>query len=124
MPIRLINPDTNRHIEVKALLDTGADSCMLPKFIAEATGHDLKNRNAKCTNTKGISGIGLECWEHTFVIELISPDGNNTIWRSQPNLMSCVEHDNAPALLGTEQFLKNFKIRFNYIDRLIEIELP
>ncbi|MEX2590293.1 MAG: hypothetical protein WD334_08805, partial [Chitinophagales bacterium] len=56
----------------------------------------------------------------TFNIELISPDGENTVWNSQPQLISCVDHDSAPPLLGTVQFLRHFRIRFNYRDGFIE----
>ena len=41
LPVTLINPETNRRLNVMALIDTGADECALPAAFAPILGHNL-----------------------------------------------------------------------------------
>ncbi|CAN5278595.1 hypothetical protein BH10PSE19_BH10PSE19_22360 [soil metagenome] len=126
VPIRLTNPKTGLSVNVMALLDTGADACLLPKYIADGTGHDLKNSDAICNKTVGAGGQPINTWGHTFDIELLYSQNNSyqSVWKSKKTIIECVEHNNIPPLLGVQNFLKDLKITFNYPTNKIIIELP
>lgn len=124
VPIRVINPFTNQRIDVIGLLDTGADDNLFPEFIASNTGHNLKASGVISNINQGVGQSQVPTWKHTFIIELLSPDRTKIIWKSKQSLISCVDHNNAPPLLGCSGFLINMKITFNYTTKKIIIEIP
>lgn len=123
IPIRLTNPIERISTNAMALLDTGADDCVFPKFIADGTKHTLKGEGVESMITQGVGENKVEVWKHTFVIELISDDRKKIIWKSKQLLVNCLDHNNAPILLGSSNFLSNFKITFNYPTKKILIEV-
>ncbi len=124
VPIIIINPIDKEEIGMMALLDTGADACVFTKFVAENTKHNLKADGVISHITQGVGENTITTWKHTFKISLLSPDRKSKIWSGKQGLVSCLDHDNAPPLLGCLGFLEFFNIRFNYLTKKIIIELP
>lgn len=122
--INVTNPIDNVSMRLWALVDTGADGCVFPKFVAEQTKHNLKGDGVKSGIMQGAGENKIETWKHTFKIELLCPFKKDVIWHSKPNLIDCFDHDNAPALLGVNEFLINFRITLNYPTRKIILEIP
>lgn len=123
VPIRIINPLDNINILLYGLLDTGADECIFPKFICEATNHNLKGEGVISSDSQGVGQGSVTNWKHTFIIELLTPDKKTVFWRSKQNLIGCLDHDSAPPLLGFKNFMVNFRITFNYPTKRIIIQL-
>lgn len=123
VPIRVTNPFEKKSTVLYALLDTGADGCVLPKDIADITGHNLKGDGVVAEITQGVGDGKVSVWQHTFVIELLSPDRKSVVWKGKQTLIKCLDHNNAPPLLGSKDFLSNFKITFNYLTLNIIIEI-
>lgn len=107
-----------------ALLDTGADDCLFPQFIADITKHNLKGDGVESCVTQGVGKGNVHTWKHTFKIQLVSPDRKSIVWTSKPSLIGCLDHNDAPPLLGWSCFLSNFKITFNHPTKKIIIEIP
>ena len=123
VPIRVINPLDNTSTCVYALLDTGADDCLFPNYICEATNHNLKGDGVISSVNQGVGEKSINTWKHTFIIELLSPDKNTVVWKGKPMLISCLDHNSAPPLLGFNNFMVNFRITFNYPTKRILIEV-
>ncbi|UEG49734.1 hypothetical protein LK994_13915 [Ferruginibacter lapsinanis] len=124
VPIIITNPIENISIAVYALLDTGADDSVFTNYIADATWHNLKGDGVQNSITQGVGAGHVETWKHTFTITLLSPNKNTKIWRSENSLISCVDHDLMPPILGFTEFLSKFKITFDYNCNKIIIEIP
>ena len=114
VPILLINPDTGQRIRVDALIDTGADACSFPKHLADITGHNLKGSNVESSVSSGIGGVEIKTWKHSFLIGLLDPTSNRVLKWTNKQLIDCFDHNNAPPLLGSKNFLKDFIIEINY----------
>ena len=122
IPIRLTNPETKQSIMVMALLDTGADECVLPQMCCDKTGHNLKGEGVVTKVNQGVGANQVSVWKHTFIIEIFSPDKRSIVWKSKPQLISCLDHEQAPPLLGWSGCMEFFNIRFNYPTKKIVIE--
>ena len=121
--IRIINPSTNQYFLARCLLDTGADKCLFPADFALKTGHDLKNDGCENMVAKGLKGVEVTTWLHTFKLELFSEDFKTRIWRSGDFQIGCLEHNKTPPLLGCIGFLEFMNIRFNYTTKKIVIQV-
>ncbi len=125
IPITLENPDTGiTTARIFALVDTGADRCMMPKYIADSTGHQLKHPAAEKKVMTGIGGVGIDTWLHTFKISLWNPEQSAIAWTSPNQKIGCVEHDNVGPILGSSDFLKHFSVKVNYLTKEVVIEIP
>lgn len=125
VPIWVENPDgTPFTTPIFALLDTGADSCLFPEILANRTGHILKGPGVKTIPNTGIHESSIDTYQHTFIIKLFAPDGNSFVWESKPTLIGCADHNRVITLLGTSNFLSNFKIQFDYHKKVVHIEIP
>ena len=122
--IRLTNPTTKQSKYFVALLDTGADECLFPQVCANDTGHNLKGEGVESSVNQGVGESKVPVWKHTFIIEILSADLKTTMWKSKPQLISCVDHDNIHPLLGWKGCMENLNIRFNYPTKKIVIEFP
>jgi len=123
VPVKIVNPFTKQEIRTTALIDTGADNCVFPEFIALNTGHILKATDVQTNVTQGVGKNMVHVWKHTFDIHLLDPKSNETIWKSKSILIDCLDHNEAPVLLGSSNFLCNFKITLNYVTKNILIDL-
>ena len=121
--VRIINPVTNQSIQTKCLVDTGADKCVFPENFATILGHDLKNNGCVIENSKGVGGIDVPTWLHTYKIELFTEDFKTRIWKSDSIQIGCLEHNNIFPLLGYIGFLEHMNIRLNYPTKKIVIEI-
>lgn len=122
IPIILVNPMNGMELRTYALVDTGADASSLPEFVVQATGHDLKGINIKSSISSGIGGFEFTTWKHTFIIGLLDASGNEIVRMTPEIEVDCLEHNFAPPILGVKDFLKDFKIIFDYPNRLIVLE--
>ena len=75
LPIRIINPHNNNHLDYLGLVDTGADCCMVPAWLAEYLGHDIKEGKAIPCSTANSKSKG---YNHALKI-LIRPFVNGAI---------------------------------------------
>ena len=114
IPIVVMNPETATTFKTMALVDTGADACAFPEHVATLTRHILKGVNVVNSVSSGIGGVDVATWKHTFVIGLLDPSMKNVIKWTDRILIDCFEHNNAPPLLGTENFLKGFVLTIDY----------
>jgi hypothetical protein len=114
LPVRLSNPATNASTDIEmALVDTGADSCVIPGSMAGALGHNLKHKAIKPAPTFGINGTQVHTYGHTFRLELLGPDAETVVWINDDAVIDCIDAE-VPILLGTQDFLANFKITIDY----------
>lgn len=114
IPIRVTNPATHTSVSIMALVDTGADKCVMPENVVTRTGHNLKGNGVQIESSMGVMGSSLNCYKHTMIIEIISPDLKKIIWKSKELLINCVEHNNIPPLLGSADVLRHLNLTFNY----------
>jgi len=121
IPVLLINPSTGDQIKINALIDTGADKCAFPRYCADATKHNLKGKGVKKEISGGIGGIQVPTWIHTFVICLLDPTGKKVLKTSNRLPIACFEHNQAPPLLGGNDFLIDLEVNFNYKSKEITI---
>ena len=124
IPMRITNPDTNQSMLVMALLDTGADDCLFPQVCADNTGHNLKGEGVETKVNQGAGANQVPVWKHTFILEIFDAKRQKIVWKCKPRLISCLDHNSAPPLLGWEGCMENFNIRFNYPTKRIIIEFP
>ena len=78
MPIRIVNPHTDKHYNTRGVIDTGADECSIPAKIANILGHNLKAGNV---NVAGAAGGDCMVYSHTTTIEILHPDTNNVVYK-------------------------------------------
>jgi predicted aspartyl protease len=113
LPIIIINPDTEKQINVYALIDTGADECAFPASFASLLGHNLQEGQLKRISTG--NGITI-AYSHTTRIIVESFSTQDVLVDFMPNL-------NIP-LLGVKSFLSNFILKVDYPNRAFSLMLP
>ncbi|MDP8214178.1 MAG: hypothetical protein P9M10_03200 [Candidatus Euphemobacter frigidus] len=121
VPLKISNPETGQSVRITGLVDTGADACLFPADVAEATGHDLKGDGVKSNVNIGIEQTNVTVYKHTFILELLSPNYQNTVWSSGEIEVDCTEA-NPPVLLGAIDFLKFFNLTIDYINERLYLE--
>ncbi|AYN04777.1 hypothetical protein [Flavobacterium sp. 140616W15] len=121
IPIMILNPFNGKQHIFNALLDSGADACAFPKYVVDSTGHNLKAVDVINSVSTGIGGVPVTTWKHSFLIGLVHPSGKGVIKWSSKLLIDCFDHDNAPPLLGTNDFLKDFKVILDYPNKIITL---
>lgn len=121
LPLRIVNPDKKLSINCGCLIDTGADKCVFPENVCTILGHNLNGDGVKSSFNSGISGITITTWQHTFLLELIHPTSRDIVWQSERLLIDCTEHNDLPVILGTEDFLKHFRITIDYPEKMITV---
>jgi hypothetical protein len=119
LPIKIINPHTNKSYRTNGIVDTGASQCFMPARLAKLLGHNL------CAGQKGTTLTGggqTSTFIHTFTIEIYHPkDPNKTIvWTLDNVLINCVE-TLPDMLLGVKDFLSNFTLYINYPKRTFSL---
>lgn len=119
LPIKVQNPFNGRYVQGMALLDTGADTTTIPRSIVLGLGYDFKTPSA--SNTKGVGGVNIPTWHKKFTISLLDPTEKKVIKRYKPDDLSCVNTD-IPIILGTDNFLKDFKITIDYPNKIVTLE--
>ena len=119
VPVNIINPHTNKQQKFYCLLDTGADGCVFNSDVAKILGHNLKAKDVKNEISFGVSGKGTQTHLHTFIMELLEPFGRDGIvWSSDKLEIGCLENNNVSPILGTDEFLSEFTITFDYANQL------
>lgn len=129
LPVSIVNPSNNKIVYKLGLIDTGADACLFSKEIVNGLSHNLKASGVKSDVTSGIEGKDVTTWKHSFILCLLHPQvllqpnsGIKIVWRSKKLLVECVDHSDLPELLGTKDFLKNFKVTIDYHSECTIIE--
>ncbi len=117
--LNIINPLQDKQQKFYCLLDTSADGCIFNADLAKGLGHNFKGDSVKQGISFGLSGKKIPAYLHTFILELLHPvDKKEVIWRSEKLEIKCVENINLPPLLGTDEFLSEFAITFDYANQL------
>lgn len=123
LPIKIINPESNRFLISWGLIDTGADECALPATYADILGHNLQASPPK----KIATGNGsTNSYPHTTRINIFKINGNNSVDDNDivytiqdtpidfmPNL-NCI-------LLGVKSFLSELVLTINYPKKYFNI---
>jgi len=119
LPIRIVNPETNRGVRAWGLIDTGADECSIPARLAAKLGHNLRAGTAK---TIGTAGGDATAFAHTTRIELFSIRDHETVVYT----ISDTPVDFCPGLdvilLGVKNFLSNFMLIIDYPKQCFSIK--
>ena len=107
LPIRLVNPDTGKGVNLVAQIDTGADECAFGADYATIIGHNLHAGEIRDVGTAN----GATCaYSHTISIELVMPGikykTNNVVVDFIPSVNI--------ALIGVRSFLCNFVLTVDY----------
>lgn len=110
LPVRIINPENQKQINVYALIDTGADECALPASFAPLLNHNLQAGYQKKINTG--NGITI-AYSHTVCIKAFEFSTENVLIDFMPNL-------HIP-LLGVKSFLGNFSLSVDYPNKRFSI---
>lgn len=97
LPVRIVNPDTQKQLKVYALIDTGADECAFPASFAPLLGHNLQAGQPKKIST----GNGITtAYSHNTRIVIEGFSTQDVLVDFMPNLYI--------PLLGVKSFLGNF----------------
>jgi hypothetical protein len=123
LPVIIFNPYTNLGETIYCFVDSGADACIINGELAIRLGHDLKGNGVESDIKIGLDEREVITYRHTFILKLLDQTSQFTIWESNQMLFECIESSNLPILLGTKDFLSNFKITFNYPQGILTIEL-
>jgi hypothetical protein len=110
LPVTIINPESNKLMNVFAMLDTGADECAFPASFAAPLGHDLQSGYEKKVSTG--NGITI-AYGHTVNIKAFNFTAEKVIIDFMPNLYI--------PLLGVKSFLSNFIVKIDYPHRSFSI---
>ncbi len=112
LPVIIINPHTDKEIEVYGLIDTGADECALPAQYAPLIGHNLQAGYPKEINTGNGKTLA---YSHTVSIKTMDFVINDVLIDFMPNLYV--------PLLGVKSFLSNFIITIDYPNFTFSLKL-
>jgi hypothetical protein len=124
IPIIIKSPLTRISIQVHALIDTGADNCLFPRSIPTRLGHPLKDHHVASGMTYGVEDQGITTWLHPLVIGLASPNDHSVVEKNlRQRMIDCTDSDNTPVLLGTSNFLRNFKLTVDYKKKTVRLDL-
>lgn len=110
LPITIVNPESNKEMNVYALIDTGADECAFPASFAPPLGHNLQAGSQKKINTG--NGITI-AFSHAICIKAFNFSTENVSIDFMPNL-------HIP-LLGVKSFLNNFTLKIDYPNKIFSI---
>ena len=120
LPIKVINPGNGLSVMTWGLVDTGADANLFPASLAISLGHGLKADGVRQNVTGGIEQTSIPAYAHTFIMELLAPDNQTTVWKSRKLEIDCVETE-PPILLGVEDFLCHFKLTIDYLSETMHL---
>ncbi len=113
LPVIVINPHADRHINILAMIDTGADECALPASFASILGHNLHagiKRKIKTGNGE------TTAYAHTLRIQIQGFSTHNVLIDFMPNLYI--------PLLGVRSFLGKFVLSIDYTRQTFSLKLP
>lgn len=120
LPIRIINPHTDKHYKTRGIIDTGADECSIPAGIAKILGHNLKAGNI---NMAGTAAGDCLTYSHTTTIEILHPDTDEVIYKME-NVLIDYMPKLQEVLLGVTGFLEKFILEINYPKQIFSLKLP
>jgi predicted aspartyl protease len=113
LPVTIVNPDTEKQINVYALIDTGVDECAFPGSFAPLLGHNLQSGQLKRIST----GNGITtAYSHTTRIIIEGFSTQDVLVDFMPNL-------NIP-LLDVRSFLSNFILTVDYPIKQFSLTFP
>ena len=111
LQVTIINPHTDKEVNVLGLIDTGADECALPASYANILGHNLLAGKPKDIRT----GNGVTtAYAHTSRLKIGNFIIEETLIDFMPNL--------SVPLLGTKNFLSNFVLTVDYPRHTFSLE--
>lgn len=120
LPIKIINPHTNKSTSTMGLIDTGADECAIPAYIAEKLGHDIKAGKSKGV----ITGNGeAYAYKHTTKFEIYHPITGKLLYTIHDTPVDCLPKLTT-VLLGVNNFLIRFILKIDYPKRTFSLKFP
>lgn len=119
VPLHIQCVITGKIVRGNGLLDTGADTCQFPSTIPKVFGNGLKIEGQEPKTSMGLGGVGISSWNHKFKIGLLDPEEKKVVKWTDEIEVGCVEHDRLPILLGTNTFLNQFRINFDYPNKVV-----
>ena len=120
LPVKIINPHTDKDIITYGIIDTGADECAVPASYAPLLGHNLQSGTQKSIRT----GNGVTAaYAHTTKIEIIDPKTNTPVYTVPDTPIDFMP--NLPVvLIGVNSFLSNFTLQVDYPRKVFSITKP
>ena len=70
----------------------------------------------------GISGEPVNVWKNKFLIQLLDDKRTTVVKTSNVLSIDCVSSNTAVPILGTYDFLKDFKVTLNYPEKTFTLE--
>ena len=120
LPVRIINPHTNKFVSTFGLIDTGADECTVPADFASELDHCFDKGKPKNINTAG--GI-TTAYSHTTIIEIYQLRDKKVIYKI-PETPVDFTSGLSVVLLGVSSFLDQCKLEINYPKKHFSIIRP
>ncbi len=103
LPVTLVNPHSNKTLQILGLIDTGADECAFPANLALLLGHNLQSGFKKEIGTGNGKTVA---YSHTIQIKMNDFNVPDVLIDFLPNL-------HVP-LLGVKSFLSKFILTIDY----------
>jgi hypothetical protein len=120
LPVKILNPHSNKFIITWGLIDTGASECTIPASHAKKLGHTLNAGTSKIVRT-GAGKTGA--FSHTTGFEIFNPVNGNLAHKI--NNVPIDFMPNLPVvLLGVKSFLSNFILTIDYTKQTFSIKFP
>ncbi|MEP9412640.1 MAG: hypothetical protein HRF42_14845 [Candidatus Brocadia sp.] len=118
LPLRIINPHTDKSYKTFGLITTGADECVIPAFIAKALGYRLHT----LTHKPAITGSGKAVvYGNTTKLEIYHPISGKLLY-TIPDTPADFLHNLPIVLLGINNLLSRFILTINYPKKFFSIK--
>ncbi|MCR4287938.1 MAG: retroviral-like aspartic protease family protein [Deltaproteobacteria bacterium] len=120
LPVRIINPHSNKGIYTYGIIDTGADECAVPAGVAPILGHDLQAGQVKNINTG--NGVTV-AYSHMTKFEVFHPATGESLYTVPDTPIDFMPNLHV-VLLGVNSFLSRFILTVNYPLKIFSIAAP
>ncbi len=114
IPVRFRNSHNDVSSQVwECLLDTGAHTSVIPEYISTDTGHSLMDGIGGAT-LDAAWGDSQQTYHHTFIVEIMDRDFRTVLHTLPAATFDCTVGIDHEPILGADNFLKHFRIEFDY----------
>jgi predicted aspartyl protease len=120
LPIRIVNPHSEKGYKTFGLIDTGADDCAIPAVYAPLVGHDLQSGQSKTISTGNGETIA---YMHTTRFEIFHPETEELLYVIDDTPIDFLPNLHI-VLLGVNSFLSRFILEINYPSKKFSIRYP
>lgn len=120
LPVRIINPHTDKSYRTLGIIDTGADECAIPASLAPLLGHNLQAGETKLIRT----GNGVTAsYSHMTKFEIFHPATGEQLYTVPDTPIDFMPNLHV-VLLGVNSFLSRFILNIDYPRMKFSITKP